>query len=150
MEAFGKVYPRHRAYHQWDQMSEHERQLHRNDIADVHIMVAEKYEHSAIHCLPAPWNNEEYMRLVELIREKSGDKFFLGIHGDGTFAIPGGNDMLEFSYRPVDEPDKVKDEAMAMVKEKLTMAEKMKKTGLDGFFMCSDYCLNDGPFLAPE
>ncbi|MEZ4584503.1 MAG: uroporphyrinogen decarboxylase family protein [Caldilineaceae bacterium] len=37
MELFGKVYPNHRSYHQWLQMEEKERQLHRLDIADVFI-----------------------------------------------------------------------------------------------------------------
>ncbi|HPO90379.1 MAG TPA: uroporphyrinogen decarboxylase family protein, partial [Victivallales bacterium] len=33
----------------------------------------------------------------------------------------------------------------------LERAEKLKeKDGLDGFALCSDYCLNSGPFLSPE
>ena len=35
MEAFGKVHPLHRDYCQWLQMEEKERQLHRNDMADL-------------------------------------------------------------------------------------------------------------------
>ena len=37
MEAFGKVHPLHRNYHQWLQMSEHERELPRRDLADLYI-----------------------------------------------------------------------------------------------------------------
>ena len=48
MEAFGKVHPLNRGYGQWDQMEEKERQLHREDIAQLYIDIAEKYEHSAI------------------------------------------------------------------------------------------------------
>ena len=37
MEAFGKVHPSHRSYHQWDQMQAAERQLHRIDMAELFI-----------------------------------------------------------------------------------------------------------------
>ena len=48
MEAFGKVHPSHRSYHQWDQMEERERRLHREDMADLYLAVAERFGHSAI------------------------------------------------------------------------------------------------------
>lgn len=48
MEDFGKVHPSHRSYHQWEQMTEKERSLHRNDMASLYIATAEKFEHSAI------------------------------------------------------------------------------------------------------
>ena len=41
MEVFGRVHPSHRSYHQWDQMSETERELHRRDNADLHIQTAD-------------------------------------------------------------------------------------------------------------
>ena len=44
MEAFGKVHPSHRQYGQWAQMREVERELHCDDIADVFIATAERYE----------------------------------------------------------------------------------------------------------
>ena len=55
MEAFGRVHPCHRDYSQWDQMEEKERALHREDIADLYIATAERFEHSAIfpHLNPA-------------------------------------------------------------------------------------------------
>ena len=48
MEAFGKVHPSHRSYGQWDQMQAKERQLHREDMADLYIATAERSEHGAI------------------------------------------------------------------------------------------------------
>ncbi len=152
MEAFGRIHPEHRNYSQWDQMSEKEKRLHINDIADVYIMTAEKFEHSAIFVQPSPfWNNETaFLRIVDAIREKSGDKYFLMTHGDATFEIPDGNHMIEFTYRMKDESEKLKGEADDLVNKALERAERFKKHGgLDCFALCSDYCLNSGPFLSP-
>ncbi|MBC7319701.1 hypothetical protein H5T89_03560 [bacterium] len=150
MEAFGKVHPSHRDYSQWFQMTERERQLHREDMADIYIATAERYEHSAIFLHPNPNSLEETLRLIDIVREKSGYKYFLMIHGDATFSIPSGSEMVNFVYRLKDEPDKVKKEADFMVNKALERAEIIAKHGgLDGFALCSDYCFNTGPFLSP-
>lgn len=150
MEAFGKVHPVHRNYRQWDQMSETERDLHRKDIADIYIRTAETYEHSAIYLHTNPDREEERRRLIGLVREKTGDEYFLCIPGDATYSIPQGDSMTEFSFRLVDDPEGLKDEAEKRVDEKLAAAERMKDAGFDGFAMCSDYCFNTGPFLSPD
>ena len=157
MEAFGRVHPSHRSYRQWDQMEEKERALHRNDMADIYIATAERYEHSAIFIHPNPENEAETLRLVKLIREKTADRYFIMRHGDATFSVPGGDHMAEFAYRLVDEPEKVKAEAEARVNAALERAERLRKhadalggLGLDGFALCADYCFNTGPFLRPR
>ncbi len=81
METFGKVHPSHRDYAQWGQMREHERELHRNEMADIFIATAERFEHSAIFIHPNPDTEEERWRMVALIREKIGNKYFLLMHG---------------------------------------------------------------------
>ena len=43
METFGKVHPSHRNYEQWGQMREHERELHRADMADIFIATAKRF-----------------------------------------------------------------------------------------------------------
>jgi len=151
MEAFGKVHPSHRNYHQWLQMQESERHLHRADMADLYIATAERYEHSAIFLHPNPDSVEETIHLIDLVREKSGDRYFLMRHGDATFAIPNGTEMVQFAYRLADEPHKVKQEAEERVNLALARAEKLQKHGgLDGFALCADYCFNSGPFLSPR
>ncbi len=151
MEAFGKVHPRHRNYSQWFQMSDEERNLHRNDIAEIYIAIAEKFEHSAIFLNPNPNTEEETFCLIDLIRGKTGDKYFLMLHGDATYSIPSGSQMVEFSYRLHDVPEKMKMEAKRNVSLALERAERLAQHGgLDGFALCSDYCLNTGPFLSPE
>ncbi len=150
MEAFGKVHPSHRSYHQWLQMEERERQLHRRDMADLYIATAERYEHSAIFLHPNPVDIEETLRLVDLVREKSGDRYFLMLHGDATFSVPDGRHMEEFSYRIADEPEKLKAQAETEMRWVLERAERLHKHGgLDGFALCADYCFNSGPFLSP-
>lgn len=151
MEAFGKVHPLHRDYSQWFQMEAKERQLHRNDMADVFIATAGRYEHSAIFVHPNPGVPDETRRLIDLIREKTGDKYFLMKHGDVTYGIPAsGEAMMEFSVNLKAQPQKLKDEADAKVDEILERTAKYYAgSGLDGMALCTDYCLNTGPFISP-
>src|SRR5512147_2087942 len=67
MEAFGKVHPSQRDYRQWMQMEEKERKLHRNEMADIYIATAERFEHSALFVHPNPDTEDETMRLTDLI-----------------------------------------------------------------------------------
>ena len=98
MEALGKVHPCHRVFSQWDQMEAKERELQLQDIADTYILTAERYEHSAIF-IHGPPNEEDQLRLIEIIREKSGSRYFLMVHGDATYDIPSGDRMMEFTTR---------------------------------------------------
>jgi uroporphyrinogen decarboxylase len=151
MEAFGRVHPSHRFYSQWNQMEEKERQLHRQDMADIYIATAERFGHSAIFIHPNPDSVEETIRLVELIREKTGDRYFIMRHGDATFSLPDGTQMMDFSNRIADDRAGLKEEAEAMVDFAILKAEQLAKAGgLDGFALCSDYCFNTGPFLSPQ
>lgn len=151
MEAFGRVSPCHRNYSQWDQMEAKERRLHLEDMADIYIMTAERYEHDAIFIHPFTGNPKDFAELVNTVREKSGDRYFLMTHGDATFDIPPGDRMLDFSYRMADSPDGLRAEAQARLDRALADAEMFRaRCGLDGFALCSDYCLNDGPFLSPN
>ncbi|MBU0616844.1 MAG: uroporphyrinogen decarboxylase family protein [Planctomycetes bacterium] len=150
MEAFGKVHPSHRHYSQWGQMSETERRLHREDMADIFIATAERFEHDAIFLHPNPETLDETLHLVDLVREKTGDKYFLMIHGDATFEIPGGDRMVEFSRRMIQSPEQLEDEAKRRVERCLADQERLARHGgLDGLALCADYCFNTGPFMSP-
>ncbi len=151
MEAFGKLHSSMRAFGQWDQMSEKERQLHRQDIVDTFRMTMEKYEHDACFFHPNPGSRDEMIREINMFNEQTNNEYFVMIHGDATYAIPDGNSMLQFSYRLADEPDKVKDDAERMVDNAIKNAAYLKEnTDITGFALCSDYCLNTGPFLSPD
>lgn len=151
MEAFGKIHPSQRHYGQWKQMSETERRLHRSEMADIYIQTAERYGHSAIFLHPNPSTEDEILRMVDLVRERSGDRYFLMMHGDATAGIPDGNRMTDYSCRLFEEPEKVHEESKQRVDDALACGERFRRHGgLDGWALCSDYCLNTGPFLKPE
>ncbi|MGI6495064.1 MAG: uroporphyrinogen decarboxylase family protein [Kiritimatiellia bacterium] len=151
MEAFGRLHPSQRIYGQWDQMEEKERRLHRADQADLYIQTARRYGHHAIFLHPNPGDFEETCRLVDLVRERSGDRYFLMMHGDATFGIPDGTSMEAFACRIADDLEGLKRDAARSVDHAIETAGRLReRTGLDGFALCSDYCLNTGPFLSPS
>ena len=152
MEAFGKLHHSQRHFSQWNQMSQRERDLHMNDMAQLYIDIAERYDHSAIFVQDDPHDFEKTKWLLELIREKSGDKYFVMMHGDPTWAIPDGNSMFEFSAKMYEEPETLNDESKRRMDTMLEDALKYKSAGnlLDGFALCSDYCFNVNPFFNPE
>ena len=100
MEAFRKVHPDHRQFDQWDQMSETEKDLQRTDIAETYIKIARRYEHSAIFFQCADiWQekiNINTLKILDLIQKKTNDEYLLMIHGDRTWGLPEGNEMMDF------------------------------------------------------
>lgn len=154
MEAIGKIHPQHRCFEQWDQMSRTEQKLHVKDIAETYIKTAEKYDHSAIFVQIDTSDMKYFDRTVQIldeIRNQSGDKYYTMVHGDPTFAIPTGENMIEFSVLLYEEEEKMKALAQKQVDHFKAFGEKMARYEglLDGFTLCSDYCFNDGPFFSP-
>ena len=152
MEAFGKVHPSHRYYNQWDQMSYNEKKLQIQDMADIYIDTAKRYGHSAIflHHNPGDFANVQW--LLETIREKTGDEYFIMMHGDVTHSMPDGANLMDFCVDMLENPEKINDQSKRWVEEHLEMAQKLDAKGhlLDGFAMCSDYCFNTNPFFRPD
>ena len=151
MEAFGRVHMSQRRYHQWSQMSEKERDLHRRDVADLEVTIARTYERSAMMLnIPKGWEEADSMKALELIREMSGMEYFLCMHGGATYGLPSGDKMMEFVMKLSDQPQEMKDNAERQVDNALARGERLKKHGvMDGMCLCTDYCFNDGPFLSP-
>lgn len=152
LEAIGRIHPSQQRFGQWKQMSEKERRLHIDYIADTYIETAEKYHHSAIFVDPVPDTFEVLVRLLETIREKTGDKYYLTMHGDCTFGIPDGSSMMAFSERMYEDEDGLKADAQRMMESSIRSAEDLAKYSglLDGFTLCSDYCFNVNPFFSPS
>ena len=156
MEAFGKLHPSHRCFSQWKQMSPSEQKLQIDDIAQVYVDIAKKYGHSAIFVQNEPWDifgdPENVRRVLEAIREKTGDEYFIMMHGDPTWAIPDGEHMMDFSEKMYDEPEALNEESEHRLESCLEFAEKLDGWGhlLDGFALCSDYCFNVNPFFSPD
>ncbi|MCL1795338.1 MAG: hypothetical protein FWG37_00465 [Clostridia bacterium] len=151
MEVLGKVHPEHRSMHQWNQMSAKERELHLQDQASCYIDVAEKYSHSAIFVHPCVRDCDALRRLLEIIRERTGDEYFLMMHGDPTFSIPDGDHMVDFSVRMYEDAKTLCETAQRRTDSALEAANMLAKTGLlDGYALCADYCFNHNPFFSPE
>lgn len=159
MESIGRIHPLHRDYAQWNQMSKSEQRLHLEDMARAYIEIAEKYQHSAIFVHPNPGRNgelpgnlESTRRILETIRDISGDKYFLMVHGDPTHPIPDGDSMMDFAAMMYEEPEKVHEATRLKMEEAIELCDEMKKHEglLDGYALCSDYCFNVNPFYNRE
>ncbi len=132
---------------------ERERMVRHN--AQLYVDIAERYEHSIIMVthMPSsifPQRDEELFHILRCIREMAGDKYLLITHGDGTFAIPPGDDMETFCYEIVDHPEEFESKAEKMADEAIERAKRYIDGGIDGFALCADYAFNSGPFLSPS
>lgn len=149
MEAFGRVHPLHRSYAQWDQMSADERRAQLRDMAEVYVLTARRFEHSAIFVHFPSLAEDDELRLLDAIRDVSGDEYFLMAHGDATYSIPAGGDMMEYCACLADAPQASKDNAQRLVDRALARGERFRRHGaLDGWALCADYCFNTGPFFS--
>mgnify|MGYP001248491042 CR=1 FL=1 len=147
MEAFGMVHPKYRKFPQWQQFTQTERDLQLADMARCYVQTARRYNHSAIHVHPLTDSPEDTIALLKVVREMSGDEFFLMIHGDPTPAIPDGNSMMDFSVRMYDDPESIHRETKAKLKKYQNLAQALSRYPglLDGFILCSDYCFSQNP-----
>ncbi|MCM8901353.1 hypothetical protein KVG29_08980 [Caldicoprobacter algeriensis] len=100
------------------------------------------------------WNEggplpEETKLLIKYLRKLVGDNYMIHYHGDGTFAIPDGNEMYEFAYAIADNREAVKGKAAKMAETAIERNKRLAEVGVDCLILCSDYCYNSGPFLSP-
>lgn len=125
--------------------SEQERLVKAN--AEYMIEVYSALEYSII---PLHYLNGEWIRVTaKHIRALTGNTYMLTTHGDGTFAIPDGNEFESFVYRIADDPTSVEEEAERMATQAIENNKLNIDAGIDSFILCSDYCFNTGPFLSP-
>lgn len=100
--------------------------------------------------IPMPGLDEGIIQILSRhLHRLLGGSVLLSAHGDGTFAIPDGNQMYEFAYRIADDPEGLHAEAETMMKQAIERNKKMFDMGIECFHLCADYCYNSGPFLSP-
>ena len=152
MEAFGRLHPSQRHYGQWQQMSEAERELHRRDVAELHVASARRFEHAGIFFHgPGGWQEDDVRASIDHVRDVSGLDYLVTLHGDATYSLPDGEHMMDFVLRLIEEPQAVKDQAQRQVDEALARGARIAEWGtVDGFCLCADYCFNHSPFLSPQ
>lgn len=117
--------------------------LMRSDV-ELWVEVYDRLEYSIAyaHSLGSP-------EAVRLFKQLTDDKYLVWAHADGTFSIPSGEEMMEFTYWLADRPDDAKTEAKRRVEAAVEGAKVWFDAGVEVFGLCSDYCFNAGPFLSP-
>jgi uroporphyrinogen decarboxylase len=127
--------------------TEKEKEKLKKENAEYMISVYEKLEYSIIpvHYLDFEGNCDT----ARYIRQMTGDRFMLTTHGDGTFAIPDGDEMYEFAYSIADDPEGMKEKAAAKAAYAIENNKKLADAGIDCLILCDDYCYNSGPFISP-
>lgn len=143
-EMFGKKFLRHDDL-KGKTAREKEKLINENAEYMIEVYDALEYSIIPIHYL----DFEGIKDTARHIRKQIGNKFMLTTHGDGTFAIPDGEGMLDFVYSLNDDPDGVKVIAEKNAKEAIERNKELIDAGFDSFILCSDYCFNQGPFLSP-
>lgn len=144
-EMFGKNFLR---YQELEGLSPKEKEYRVKENAEYMLQVYEALEYSIIpiHYLKLP----EMKMTIRHIRELTGERFMLTAHGDGTFAIPSGENLFDFVYWLTDHPEEVREKARKMAASAIERNKELIDTGLDSFILCDDYCFNSGPFLSPD
>ena len=126
--------------------SEKEKKIKENAEYMLEVYSALEYSIIPVHYL----SQENIKKTVSYLRQLTGDRFMLTVHGDGTFAIPDGEGMIDFVYKIKDQPEALKKTAEKMANDAINRNREMIEAGVDCFILCSDYCFNDGPFLSPD
>lgn len=111
----------------------------------IHVYETLEYSIIPIHYL----NIDGIKETASHIRKLTGDHFMLTTHGDGTFSIPSGDEMLDFVYWLADKPDEAHETAQKYAEQAIERNKELIDAGFDSFILCSDYCFNAGPFLSP-
>ena len=91
----------------------------------------------------------EMIEYINDLADITNHEVMFTFHGDGTFAIPDGNQMYDFAYRIADDPDSVHAQAEAMANYAIERNKSFAEAGVESLILCSDYCYNSGPFLSP-
>lgn len=131
------------------QCGPNERDVILNEYTDHLIdLYYNKLEYSSF-MLPWAGSEETTLDTLRLLRKKIGDTAMIHTHGDGTFALPDGNEMYAFSYRIADDWDGLIEEARQKAENAIERNKIYADAGVDLFVLCDDYCYNSGPYISP-
>ncbi len=144
-EMFGRPFLTHRDLKD-KSAAERDRLIKEN--AEFMIQVYDALEYSII---PVHYLDMDGIKATARhIRQLVGDRFMLTTHGDGTFAIPDGQRLMEMVYWFADHPEDAKAKASEMADAAIARNKELVDAEFDSFILCSDYCFNSGPFLSPQ
>jgi len=132
-----------------DNATKKEREQILRENAQLYVDVAKTLDYSIIMDTSSP-GNDGIIETAKYIRELSGDDYMIIVHGDATYSIPSGTNMVDTALAFFERPDDMKRRADQMVDNALERGKYLIDGGIDGFALCADYCFNDGPFLSPK
>jgi len=133
----------------WKYLSEKELDTKINQIAELYVEIAKRLEYSAIMLVHPRCDVESKLKAAKKVKKLTHDKYFILIHIDGTYAIPDGDEYLNFSYKLFDDQEGMKSAADRKVNQAIEICKRAVDAGIDGVAECCDYCFNDGPFISP-
>ena len=125
---------------------ERDRLLNENADFMLEVYGALEYDIIPLHYL----GFDDLLETARIIRRRTGNHYMLTAHGDGTFSLPDGNEMVSFAYRLADEPEALEAEAERMAADAIENNKRLADAGVDSLILCCDYCYNAGPFLSPK
>jgi uroporphyrinogen decarboxylase len=154
-EAFGKSFYEGAEH---DKLTEKDRKELCRKNAELYLDIAERYEHSIIMVSIAPSSiypqrSKELVYTMQTIRKMAQAKnkdYLLITHGDATFALPEGDQLIDMIEWLADNPEKLKTKAEQMLYQTIGHCLYYAETGFDGFALCSDYAFNANPFFSPN
>ena len=144
-EMFGRPYYRAEKF---EGMTAAERERQLNELADDLCAMYEELDYCIYMHTREP--GDARIEMIRLMEQRVGQRYLHVCHGDATYSIPTGTNMVDFSVALVERPDEVKREADRRVDAALELGQRLVDGGMDGFALCADYCFNTGPFLRPE
>lgn len=133
----------------WQKATEKEKEKMFHENAQLFVDIAKRLDYNIIMDTRSP-GIEGVLENVRLIHQMVGDEYMLIVHGDATYGIPNGVNMTQFVADLYEKTDEMKRRADEMVDRTLERGKRLLDGGVDGFALCSDYCLNTGPFLPPK
>ena len=117
--------------------------------AELWVQVAQRFDWNCLTGLH--WLSDEDQCLsFEYVREIAGDTYMLSGFADGTLSIPGGREMVEHVVWLTEHEEEALQEAQRRIDADGARIRLLASAGAEVFFMCADYCFNDGPFLSPR
>ncbi|NUP98331.1 MAG: hypothetical protein HUU35_00605 [Armatimonadetes bacterium] len=119
-----------------------------SEIADAYCACYDALDYCILFETRAP-DDEGRLEVVRRVRQQVGERYLYLCHGDATYGIPNGGNMVDFTVALFERPDEMKRQAEAMVEAALARGRRLLDGGYDGFILCTDYCFNTGPFLSP-
>lgn len=88
--------------------------------------------------------------LITETKKRLGDKALVYcFNGDGTFWMPTGGDIMQFSIDLYENPEKLHEEAKTKCRNAIALAKMQADMGADFICINSDFGFNDGPFISP-